>query len=138
LTNRLPRYIPSGWVTRVRCAVTFSESEPEPDGAIVRGADTAYDSRHPASSDFGIIIEVSDSPLVFDRREKGRIYARAGIPVYWIVNVVDQQFEVYTDPQPGDSPPAYAAQAIYRPGQDVPVLLDGNVASAIPVSDLLP
>lgn len=138
LTNRLPRHVPVGWVTRVQCAVTFTESEPEPDGAIVRGDDATYDGRHPAPADVGIVIEVSDSSLGFDRREKGRIYARAGVPVYWIINVADRQVEVYTDPQPGASPPNYATRTDYLPGQDVPILLDGQVTSAVPAADLLP
>jgi Uma2 family endonuclease len=138
LTNRIPRRVPVGWVVRVQCAVTFAESEPEPDGAIVRGDDTTYDGRHPDRADFGIVIEVSDSSLDFDRREKGRIYAREGIPVYWIINVADRQVELYTDPQPGASPPAYATRTDYLPGQDVPVLLDGQATSSIPVADLLP
>src|SRR5947207_14788008 len=68
LTNRLPRRVPAGWVTRVQSAVTFTQSEPEPDAAVVRGDDTSYDARHPEPGDFGIIIEVSDSSLLFDRR----------------------------------------------------------------------
>ncbi len=138
LINRLPRHIPAGWVARFQCAVTFTESEPEPDGAIVRGDLTTYDSRHPAPGDFGIVIEVSDSSLAFDRREKGRIYARAGIPVYWVVNVADRQVEVYTDPQPAAAPPAYAARTDYLPGQDVPIVLDGRIVAAVPAADLLP
>jgi Uma2 family endonuclease len=118
--------------------IALIESEPEPDAAVVRGDITTYFTRHPTPTDFGIVIEISDSTLAFDRRDKGRIYARAGIPVYWIVNVVDRQVEVYTDPQPGAAPPAYAAQTIYRPGQDVPILLDGTATSAVAVSDLLP
>ncbi|HVK17875.1 MAG TPA: Uma2 family endonuclease, partial [Fimbriiglobus sp.] len=94
--------------------------------------------RHPGAGDIGIIIEVSDSTLAFDRRDKGRIYARAGIPVYWVVNVADRQVEVYTDPQPGATPPAYAARTDYPPGQNVPIVLDGQVAATISAADLLP
>ena len=138
LTSRLPRQLPTGWFLRGQLPVTLSDSEPEPDAAIVRGDVTSFDRRHPAPPDFGIVVEVADSTLVFDRRDKGRIYARAGIPVYWIVNVADRQVEVYTDPQPGASPPAYATRTDYLPGQDVPILLDGQAVSAIPAADLLP
>jgi Uma2 family endonuclease len=137
LTNRLPRRLPAGWVTRIQCAVSMTDSEPEPDGAVVRGDDTSYDTRLPAPADFGIIIEVSDSSLAFDRRDKGRIYARAGIPVYWIVNVADRQVEVYSDPDAAANPPAYRTRTDYRPGDAVPITLDGKVVGTIPVSDLL-
>lgn len=138
LTNRLPRRLPAGWVARIQCAVAFGESEPEPDGAVVRGDDTSYDNRLPATADFGIVIEVSDSTLAFDRRDKGRIYARAGIPVYWVINVADRQVEVYSDPVPAASPPAYRVRTDYKLGDQLPITLDGTAGGTIPVSDLLP
>jgi Uma2 family endonuclease len=138
LTNRLPGHLPSSWVTRIQCAVALGESEPEPDGAVVRGDVTSYDTRLPTAADFGVIIEVSDSSLAFDQRDKGRIYARAGIPVYWIVNVADKQVEVYTDPDPAANPPAYRTRTDYRPGDSVPIVLDGQPAGSIAVSDLIP
>jgi Uma2 family endonuclease len=138
LTNRLPRRVPTGWVTRVQCATALGESEPEPDGAVVRGDDTAYDTRLPGPQDFGLVIEVSDSTLTFDRRDKGRIYSRVGIPVYWIVNIPDRQVEVYTDPDPAAPQPAYRTRTDYVPGQDIPLVLDGATVGGVPVTDLLP
>src|SRR5207248_1191302 len=85
----------------------------------------SYDTRHPGPSDFGILIEVADSSLLTDRRDKGRIYARESIPVYWIVNLVDRQVEVYTDPDPAASPPAYRTRTDYRPGDAVPITFRG-------------
>ncbi len=123
---------------RIQCAVALGDSEPEPDGSIVRGDDTSYDTRLPNATDFGIVIEVSDSSLAFDRRDKGRIYARAGIPVYWIINVADKVVEVYSDPESTANPPGYRSRKDYRPGDDVPLELDGQVVAAIPVSELLP
>lgn len=138
LNKRLVRTAPAGWEVRCQLPITLAGSEPGPDFAVVRGDDRTYDTRHPGPADFGLLIEVADSSVLIDRRDKGRIYARAGIPVYWIVNVADRQVEVYTDPQPGATPPAYAARTSYLPGQDVPILLDGQAATAIPAADLLP
>lgn len=138
LDKRLHRLALSGWEIRIQLAVTFTESEPEPDGAIVRGDDFTFATRHPGPQDFGIIIEVADSTLAFDRNEKGRIYARAGIPVYWIVNVADRQIEVYTDPDVVAQPPAYRTRTDYKPGDDLPITLDGKQTGTIPVNDLLP
>ena len=62
-------------------------------------------------------------------------YGRAGIPVYWIVNLRDSQVEVYTDPDPAGG---YRSRVDYRPGDDVPVVIDGQVVGRIAVTDLLP
>jgi Uma2 family endonuclease len=138
LVNRLPRVIPVGWFLQVADVVGVADSEPEPDGAILRGDETAYDARQPERADTGVVIEVADSTLRADRRDKSRLYAEGGIPVYWIINVVDGQVEVYTDPDPAANPPAYRTRIDYRPGQDVPVVLDGVTVATIPAADLLP
>ena len=138
IANRLPKYLPAGWCIQVQDPVGLPRSEPEPDATVLRGDDAVYDTRMPEPSDVAIVIEVADSSLRTDRRDKGRLYAAAGIPVFWVVNVADGQVEVCSDPDPNATPPAYRTRADYRPGQDVPIVLDGVVASAIPVSDLLP
>jgi Uma2 family endonuclease len=53
----------------------------------------------------GWSVEVAESSLAFDRRVKGSVYARAGIPDYWIVNLLDRVLEVYRDPAPDASAP---------------------------------
>lgn len=137
LTTRLAGRLPAGWVVMTHCPVAVGGMDPEPDGVILRGRDSDYDARVPTEADFGIIIQVSDSTLKMDRRAKGRLYARCGLPVYWIVNVEDRQVEVYTDPHPSANPPAYAARTDYKTGGSVPVVLDGTVVATIPVSDLI-
>src|SRR5436190_6205665 len=72
-------HLPPGWKTRLQCAVTLAESEPEPDIALVRQEANNYRTRHPGPGDIGLLIEVADSTLAGDRLDKGRIYARAGI-----------------------------------------------------------
>ena len=138
LAARMPRLLPAGWFIQTQDVVGLAASEPEPDAAILRGNETSYDSRQPDPADVGIVIVVADSTLRTDRREKGRLYAQAGIAVYWIVNVADGQIEVYTDPDPAASPPAYASHTDYRVGQDVPIVLDSAMAGSIPVADLIP
>lgn len=73
------------------------ESEPEPDVAIIRPSDDISD--HPDAA--LLVIEVADSSLEFDRREKARIYAESGVPEYWIVNVGEQVIEVQRVPEAG-------------------------------------
>ena len=138
LTKRLIRLGLVGWEVRIQSAVSFQESEPEPDAALVRGDDTTFQARHPGPADTGIVIEVSDSSLLFDRRVKGQMYAKVGIPTYWIINLVDSQIEVYTAPDPAASPPSYRTQTDYLPGQDAPIVLDGATVATIAVADLIP
>ena len=72
----------------------LDSSEPEPDLAITPTGD--YQFQHP--SEAYLIIEVAQSSLRLDRGQKQRIYAQAGVPEYWIVNVPERCIEVYTDP----------------------------------------
>ena len=75
-----------------------SESEPEPDLAVVRVEDARSRTEHPQTA--LLATEVSLTSLRFDRKVKGRIYARAGIAEYWIVNVNAGRVEVFRDPDP--------------------------------------
>lgn len=138
LNRRIGRLLPDGWTLSVQSPITLADGEPEPDVAVVRGDDRTYFRRHPGPTDFGVVIEVADSSLAYDRRDKGRTYARAGLPVYWIVNLVEGRLEVYTDPRPAADPPGYAARTDYTPGQAVPLTLAGVEVAAVPVADLLP
>jgi Uma2 family endonuclease len=74
------------------------DSEPEPDLAVVRTADAASASRHPGSA--LLVVEVAGESLRFDRQTKAALYARAGIPEYWIVNLAEATIEVHRDPDP--------------------------------------
>lgn len=137
LTKRFVRLLPVGWDVRSQCAVTLTGgSEPEPDFALVRGDESTYDSRHPGPSDIGLLVEVSDSSLRIDRDDKGSIYAANGIPVYWVVNVIDKQIEVYSQPAATGDAAAYANRQDYPVGTSVPVVLDGNTVGAITVAEV--
>lgn len=127
-----------GWRLRIQSAVTLPESEPEPDIAMVRGDARSYTAHHPRPDDIGLLIEVSDATLAADRLDKGRIYARANIACYWIVNLVNRQVEVYTQPSGPINVPAYAQHATFRPGDAVPLILDSAAVATIPVNDMLP
>lgn len=73
-----------------------NDSEPEPD--IVWVADKDYSRRHPQPEEVRLVIEVAESSLEFDRGKKLSIYAEAGIVEYWIVNLIDEEIEVYRNP----------------------------------------
>jgi Uma2 family endonuclease len=138
LTAAFPGRVPLGWLLRIQQTLVLSDSQPEPDFAIVRGTPRTYLARHPAAADAGLVIEVADSSLLRDQRDKTRIYARGGILCYWIVNLVDQRLEVYSQPSGPTAVPAYGAFQTYQPGDAVPLVLDGNTVGTVPVADLLP
>lgn len=128
----------SGWRIRVQSALTLSDSEPEPDVAVVRGPIRSRPPQHPSPPNIALVVEVADSSLARDRTVKARIYARAGIPIYWITNLVDTQVEVYTVPSGPTATPAYGQRQDYRPGDQLPLLLDGQQVGQIAARDLLP
>jgi Putative restriction endonuclease len=77
---------------------------------------------------------VSESTLDRDQGEKLSAYALGGVPVYWIVNLVDGQVEVYSGP----SAAGYQFRHIFGPGHEVPVVIDGKEMGRIAVIDVLP
>jgi hypothetical protein len=130
--------LPSGWRLRIQSAITTSDSEPEPDLAIVPGPPDRYVHSHPVPSEIAALIEVSDASLTFDRNTKGRVYARANIEVYWIVNLIDRQVEVYTKPDSTAVEPSYASRQDYSENESVPLVIAGQQMVLVPVRSLLP
>jgi Uma2 family endonuclease len=130
--------LPAGWYCRGQSAIVTTESEPEPDLAVIRGSERDYFTRHPSAADMVLVVEVADSSLSRDRTVKAEIYARASVPVYWIINLVDHRMEVYTDPTGPDAAPAYRTRRDYRPGDPVPFIVGGRDLGPIPAQELLP
>jgi Uma2 family endonuclease len=115
-----------------------SDSEPEPDVMVIRGRPEDYQLLQPEAAQVPLIAEVADSSLQHDRTWKKRVYARAGIPVYWIVNLVQRQIEVFTQPGGETENPDYAQNQVFALSQDLPVVLDGKETGRIAVKDVLP
>jgi Uma2 family endonuclease len=130
----LETLLPTGWISQKEDSVRIPDfDEPEPDIAIVRGTDDDYKQRHPGPTDVGLLVEVSETTLDRDRNAKLPSYARGGIPIYWIINLVDQQVEVYTNP----GPDGYGSRQVFTKAQAVPVVLDGRPIGQIAVDDIL-
>ncbi len=133
INRRLLRVLPEKWVLQVQGPITLSDSEPEPDFAIVRGPEEMYAKRHPTARDVGLIIEIADSSLLADRRWKGALYAQARIPRYWIINLVDKRIEVYAAPR-GDT---YREMKIHGLDDSVPLVINGRQIATLPVKELI-
>ena len=104
------------------------DSEPEPDLAVVTGTPWDYLDAHPSTAI--LVVEVSDGSLFLDRH-KASLYARVGIPEYWLENLVDWCLEVYREPK--DS--VYTSRTVLRAGDSVSPL---SRPEAIAVTSLLP
>lgn len=127
LDRLLQRYFADRAEVRVQAPLAVSgESEPEPDIAIVALGD--YDTEHPSTAH--LVIEVADSSLRRDRK-KAALYARAGVPEYWIVNLEKRSVEIYTAPD-GDR---YAESRTLTTGELRPA---GFPDLAIVIADILP
>ena len=86
----------------------------------------------------GLVVEVSDASLARNQTFKKIIYAQAGIPCYWLVNLIEQRVEQYTDPTGLGENADYGQRRDYSPADEIPLLLDGHSFAMIPVRDLLP
>jgi Uma2 family endonuclease len=135
ILNAFHCVLPPGWTVWNEDPVRIPDfDEPEPDVAVLRGPEEKYRNRIPDASDVAMIVEVAEATLERDRGEKLIAYARAGIAVYWIVNLVDRQIEVYTNPISG----VFLSRVDFVAGQHGTVVIDGIEVGRIAVSDILP
>jgi hypothetical protein len=108
---------------------------PEPDLAIIRGAPEDYHGRHPGPNDIVAVFEVADSSLDFDRTTKQRLYAAAGIPIYWIANLIDNVIEVYE--RPNSSTGTYDCHVDYKAGDVIELSVRPNTSIPIRVDKIV-
>jgi Uma2 family endonuclease len=128
----------TGWTVRTQGPIGLDDdSEPEPDVAVVPGSPDDYGRAHPSHP--ALTTEVAEASLGVDRQHKGSLYARAGLPDYWVLNLVDRVLEVYREPAADASAPfgwRYARRAVFDASARVtPLAAPG---SSIAVSQLLP
>jgi len=136
--HTLRALVPTGWFVRFQAPVSLDEeSEPEPDLAVVPGRPGDYRESHPAHP--VLVIEVAESSLAFDRTRKGSLYARAAVPEYWIVNLVDRILEVYRDPEPDASAAfGWRYRSVSRLAPAATVTPRAWSGFSVAVADLLP
>ena len=112
---------------------------PLPDLAIVRGDPDRYPTRPPAAADVELIAEIMDTSASKDLGANLLAYARAKIPVYWVVNIRSRRIEVYSDPVGGgEILEGYSKSEQFGPGQFVVLRLEGCEPIVIPVGKILP
>ncbi|MES1244368.1 MAG: Uma2 family endonuclease [Acidobacteriota bacterium] len=106
------------------------DSEPEPDVAVVPGSWRDYPDAHPKTA--VLIVEVSDSSFFHDRERKRTLYARAGIPEYWTLDLSEDRLEIYRNP--GES--GYQTRLLLSSGSSVEPL--ASPGAAVAIADILP
>ena len=118
----------------IEAGIPLTDSEPEPDLMVARGDSADYPDSHPKAADVALVVEISDTTLARDRGTKMRMYARAGIPAYWIVDLNESRVEVRTDP--GED--GYRMVTFCSRNDGIPVTIEGARVGAVPVSGILP
>lgn len=113
LNNWLRSALSDQYTISVQDPISLSKySEPEPDLAVLDFREDYYAKAHPQPKDVHLLIEVADTSFDKDQKVKLPLYAAAGIPEVWIVNLPEQQLEQYTEP----AAEAYRSIRIYRAG----------------------
>ncbi|MFP4228978.1 MAG: Uma2 family endonuclease [Salinivenus sp.] len=121
---------PIAWVS-VQNAIQLSDtSEPEPDVTLLR-PDVSQDTM-PGPDDVLLVVEVADTSADYDRSVKRAHYARAGIPMYWVVDLGRASVDVSWDPT-GDT---YAERRRYGRGDTLPLPSALDV-EPLPVAEVL-
>ena len=104
---------------------------PEPDFAVLAEEKSDYEQRHPRGDEMLLVIEVSDTTVKFDLTRKAVLYARAGVPEYWVLNVPRRQLVVHRQPDGAE----YRSIRIYSEEEIVSM---GGSDRTVRVGELLP
>lgn len=116
LNDVLPDKIRKQAIIRVQSPVLLSDySEPQPDLSLLRRRADYYADGHPVSADVLLLIEVADSTIEADRRNKIPMYAFAGIPEVWLIDLVNDRIEIHSNPFKG----VYQEVRIIQRGQRI-------------------
>jgi Uma2 family endonuclease len=108
-----------------------SNSRPQPDITLLRWRDDLYWGKRPVPEDVILLVEVSHKTVKFDKGDKLKLYAEAGIQEYWVVNIPDDVVEVYTDPGDG------TYRSVRKGTRGETLQLPGELEGSIAVDDVL-
>ncbi len=107
------------------------KSQPQPDVALLRWRDDFYSGRRPTPGDVSLLVEVAESSLAADRGVKLPLYAEAGVPEVWIVDLSQDAVEVYSNPS------GSAYQNVRRAAKGEALALPADLAGTVEVNDIV-
>ena len=123
----LQRCLEDRGILRVQGPIRLdAHSEPQPDLAVLKPRADFYASAHPTPGDVLLVVEVADTSTRYDRDMKLPLYARAAIPETWLVDLLNERVEVFTQP----TPQGYHSSRQTRRGERL-------TSDALPAADLL-
>ncbi|MCA1682714.1 MAG: Uma2 family endonuclease [Actinobacteria bacterium] len=140
LATTLRPLIPAGFhVREEKSCRADPKSLPEPDVIVCAGEVFDYLPDPPPLAKLALAVEVSLNSDKSDRVIKFAMYAAAGVPSYWIMDAEGRDVEVWSNPARGaDSSARYESLITYKPGQSIPLFIDGRPCGAVQVAELFP
>ena len=105
-------------------------NEPEPDLIVLRRATTSFQTSRPQPADLALVVEIADTTLRFDLTVKARLYARAGIVEYWVLDLTGRRLIVHREPELG----SYRSVIAYSESEKVAPL--ASPQHELPVGDI--
>lgn len=126
---------PNYWV-RTQAPLITANGEPEPDAAVVPGSVRTH-TAHPTTAE--LVVEVADTSFDYDTHDKASLYAAAGVPEYWVVDLERRRLVVFRGPKPSAGERfghRYELLMILDPEQTVSPL--GAPHATVTVADVLP
>lgn len=141
VTRAVTRRLPDTWSLWPESTIVLDATHaPLPDFAVIRSGDLlgrAAPDRYPGPGDVGLLIEIAVTSLRADLTTALEQYARAGIPAYWVVDVTGRRILAHSEPRVNEGRGEYARVEIFRAGEVLPLVLDGQEAARIPFDELL-
>ncbi len=141
MTKLIVPALPTGWTLWPESTIRLNDrAAPLPDFSIIRcenPAEFANPPRYPGPMDVGVVIEIAVTSLKADLSDALEAYARAGIPVYWVVDVAGKRVLVHSEPTTIENRGQYGKIEIVGPGGQIPLVLDGVKAAEIPFEAIM-
>lgn len=134
LYELLSKCVPEGWHVACQQPMTLANSEPAPDLSIVKGKSLDYINHLPAAADVVLLVEVAETSLEIDLRQKSSIYGAAGVPEYWVVDVVGHRVHCLSGPQVE----GYDSKQLLDRNAQLRLELDKQRVGVLRVVDFLP
>jgi Uma2 family endonuclease len=142
VTRGIDRRLPDDWSLWPESTLVLDPTNvPLPDFAVIRSGELfgrANPERYPEARDVGLLIEVAVTSLRKDLTSGLERYARAMIPAYWVVDVSGRRILSHSEPRlTAEGRGEYGRVEAFGPGQEIPLVLDGQEVARVPFDDLL-